>query len=256
MSLTRTALRLATIEALRPSALTTGPWPTLGGKYIFDSRLDPFDDLGETEKRPAAVVYTDEDTGEPAQKAGGPPFKRDVDLMIEISVIAHVTDDGVAFDPGIPFTDGELESSLDTFEMQVHWALFYGDTGRLWRDLTGSRAVHRHSMPKRTSEESARLATRSLHLKVTIPDDEFDPAPLTAPSGLDRLPEPIKTVFAALVAGGYGAKLGIGLAAAAPVMPTRVPLNGVTFKSQVCSPPAPLDGAKTQIMSSADNLQD
>ena len=47
MALYRTALRLATLESLRPTALlkTQGPWPTLAADRVFDSRLDPLLDL-------------------------------------------------------------------------------------------------------------------------------------------------------------------------------------------------------------------
>src|SRR6266704_771204 len=42
MSLARTALRLATLEALRPTAsiASDGPWPTIARKAVFDSRID------------------------------------------------------------------------------------------------------------------------------------------------------------------------------------------------------------------------
>lgn len=258
MTLSRTALRLATMEAIAPSASVVGDaetWPTLATRYVFDSRLDPIADLKPEEKRPVAVIYTDDDNGDPAEKAGGPPFKRIAELLIELSVVASVTEDGNTYAPGTPESDAELEASLDLFEAQVRFVLFYGPTGRLWRQLTGRRVTDIHSVPKRTSEEGIRLALRTLRMKVTIPDDVYDPAPATTPVGNDRLPEPLKTVVAALAAGSYGAKLGAGLSPAAPMMPPRVPLNTVTFDMQPGSPPAPHDTAKAQINSQADNMQ-
>jgi len=77
MSLARTALRLATLEALRPTAsiASDGPWPTIARKAVFDSRIDPLEDLKPGESQPVVCVYTDEDEGTSGQKAGGPPFK-------------------------------------------------------------------------------------------------------------------------------------------------------------------------------------
>ena len=243
------------MEALRPSAITdpTGPWPTLGGRYIFDSRLDPIEDLAADERRSIAVVYTEDDNGEAGQKAGGPPFKRTVELAIELSVAALVTD-GTDYAAGIPVTDGELESSLDLFEAQVRFVLFYGPTGKLFRDLTGRRCNDIHSVPKRTAEEGVRLAMRTLRMKVTIPDDDYLAAPAAGLTGNDRLPEPLKSVIAALASGSYGAKLGAGLAADSSMMPARTALATVTFDTQPGSPPAAHDAAKPQINSQANNL--
>jgi hypothetical protein len=259
MSLSRTALRLTAMEALRPSAIvlagTAGPWPTLAAQYVFDSRLDPIGDLKDDERRPVVVIYTDDDSGDAGQKAGGPPFKRDVDLMFEISVAAMVTDDGATYAPGTPLTDGELEASLDLLEAQIRFSLMYAPCGVLWRNLTGRRVTSIHSAPKRTSEESARLAMRTLRLKTTIPDDDYVAAPATALTGNDRLPEPLKSVIAALASGSYGAALGAGLAPPAPQMPVATPLQTVTFDMQPSAPPAPLDDTKPQINFEADNLQ-
>jgi hypothetical protein len=234
-----------------------GPlWPTLGTAHIFDSRLDPIDDLSDGERRPVAVVYTEDDTGAPAQHAGGPPFKRDVDLVIEMSVIAQVTEDGGTYAAGVPFTDGELEASLDLFEAQARFALLYGPTGALWRSLTGRRVLDIHSMRHATSEESARLAMRTLRMKVTIPDDCYLAAPTPGLSGNNRLPEPLKSVVAALAGGSYGAALGAGLAADVPMMPPRVDLDTVTFDIQPGAPPAARDASKAQINASATIAQD
>ena len=244
MSLSRTALRLATMEALAPSAAVlanTGPWPTLATKYVYDSAIDPIEDLQPTERRPIAVIYTEDDAGEGGQKAGGPPFKRIVDLVIELSV-AVMLPDGDVFVAGLPITDGELESSLDLFEGQVLFALMIGPTGMLWRSLTARRVSETHSVPKRTGEEGIRLAMRTLRLKTQIPDDVYPAAPESAPVGNDALPEPLKTVIAALAAGSYG-------------MPVMTPLNTVTLDLQPGSASAPHDAAKPQINATADDLQ-
>jgi hypothetical protein len=140
MSLARCALRLATVEALRPTALlvSDGPRPTIAKKCVFDSRLDPIEDLAVGESRPVVVVYTDDDEGSPGQKVGGPPFKQLVELCFEVSVVASAPSDAdpAVFVAGIPETDAELEASLDLLEAQIKFICFYGPTGALWRDLS------------------------------------------------------------------------------------------------------------------------
>ena len=102
------------------------PFPTLAKSYVFDSRLDPVEDLQVDEQRPVAVVYTEEDNGDPGQTAGGPPFKRTVDLIVELSVVAkgpvpELQDDGTVTwvtAEGTAFTDAKLEGWLDRLETE------------------------------------------------------------------------------------------------------------------------------------------
>src|SRR5438105_891521 len=122
--LARTALRLATVEALRPTAAidSDGPWPTLAGKLVFDSRIDPIDDLSPEQQRTVVCVYTDSEEGYAGQRAGGPPFKAVVDLVFEVSVVVlRAGDDPGTFVAGCPETDAELEASLDLLARAARW---------------------------------------------------------------------------------------------------------------------------------------
>jgi hypothetical protein len=225
-------------------------WPTLAQDRLFDSRLAPLDDLDPDDRKAVGVVYTDEDHSvETGQKSGGPPFKREVAVIIDLSMVAMLPtgDQAAPYAAGIPYIDSELEASIDAIEAQARFALFSGPTGKLFRDLTGLMITEIHSMPKRTSEESAPLSSRMLTIKAIVPDDHYDAAPAAQPSGNDRLPEPLKSVVAALAAGSYGAKLAAGLAVNVPVMPTPTPLKTVTLDIQPGSPPGPLDATKPQI---------
>lgn len=227
------------MEALRPTAAhPAGPWPTIAGGNVFDSRLDPIDDLAPSTSKPVVVVYTEHDNGDPSQAGGGPDFKRIADLIVEVAVVARV-DDGAtpgAYEAGVPETDAELEASLDLIEAQVRFALMFGPTGALWRQLTRNRVMEIRSAPQRTSEERVRLAMRTLTMQVRIPDDCYDPAPATAPAGNDRLPEPLRSVIAALAGTAYGKKIGEGLAASAPVHPIATPLKTVAMDIDVANP--------------------
>lgn len=254
MSLSRTALRLTTMEALRPSALqaTNGPWPTIAGGNVFDSRIDPIDDLAPSQSVPVVCVYTEHDNGDPGQKTGGPPFLRTVDLIIEIAVVSRTAEPD-QFDAGVPQSDAQLDASLDLLEAQIRFSLFFHARGTLWRKLTGRNVTDLRSLPHRTSEEFDRLAMRTITMQVRIPDDCYDPAPTADPAGNNRLPEPLKGVIAALGSTSYGKKIGEGLAVDAPVMPTKVPLKKIVFSFDVAKPDGSRDGT-ADITAEDDNL--
>lgn len=228
MSLSRTALRLATMEALRPTAaLPNGPWPTLAEGRWFDSRIDPIEDLQPGESKTVGCVYTDNQEDYAGQKKGGPPFRQVIDLVFELSVVARAATDPSVYDVGIPETDAELEASLDLLEAQIGFILFYHPLGKIWRDLTGRKVTDPRSVPHRSSEEGMRLAKRTVTWKVEVPEDCYAAAPAATPTGLDRLPEKLRTVIAALADTAYGAKIGVGLALGAPVMPVLPSLRKV-----------------------------
>ena len=255
MSFARIALRLTTMEALRPSAVVAanGPFPTMAGTHVFDSRVAPISDVSPDERRPIAVVYTERDYYNPGQRAGGPPFLHLIDLVVQTSLV--VRDTGAAeYTVGVPATDAELDASLDLFEAQILFCLVYGPTGALWRKLTGRRILDIQSAVHRDSEDGARLAERTMTIRVAVDEDEFDPAPAVDPAGLDRLPEPLRSIVAELAAGAYGAALAQGLAAAAPVMPTAVPLRDVSLAAQPHDPPAAKVEGAPQIDAAANNL--
>lgn len=252
MSLARLALRLATYEAMVPSSsLPDGPWPTLAAKNAFLSRLDPIDDLSPQERRPVAIIYTEDESGEPGQLAGGPPFDLTVDLMVDLSIVAQVTDDGDTYGVGSPYLDDELETSLDVFEAQVVFVLMFGPTGKLWRDLTGRKVISTHSTIKRGSEEGARLAIRTLHIKVKVPDDTYNPTPTGTETGTALLPEPLQTVANAIDTDSYGGKIIAGILAGVPRMSALPQFGGATMTFQPGSPPADADVTKRQIVASA-----
>jgi len=245
MGLHRTLLRLSTIESLRPAALldTQGPWPTLAGARVFDTRIDPFDDLKPGDEPKAVIaVYTEHDQGYGNQKRGGPAFRREVDLVFEISQIASATVDGDQFVAGIPQTDNELEASLDLIEFQIERALYFSSNGlkvrrggrqsgsewvggeliTLWRYLTGSMVSEPRSMPHRTSEEAVKLAARTITWKVQmIADVAADLTPPGGVAGLDRFPGELRRVAQVLATSPAYAPLINGLADDVPV---RAPL--------------------------------
>jgi hypothetical protein len=255
--LSRLALRIATVESLRPTGAVT--WPTAAGSWVFDTLIEPLEHIGPNATQKAICVYTEHDEGKAAQLRGGPPFLMTVDLVLELSVLvkAPTTGDPTVFTVGFPETDPELEAELDLLEAQAKFVLLYGPTGALWRSISHRKVHNPRSAPHRTSEEAARLARRTVTWKVEVQDDCFDPAPLTAPTGLDVLPEPLCSLAKALPAGSYGLKILNGLAAeiTAPVMPVAVPLNTVVMSVAIENPVTGTLPATPQIVAEEDNLE-
>lgn len=261
MSLARTALRLATIEALQPTAsmMAQGPWPTLAKKYIFDSRIDPIEDLKVGEDRPVVCVYTEHDDGKSGQRRGGPPFLLTIDLVIELSMIVKIASesDPTLFDVGEPETDRELELGLDLLEAQIKFILLYAPAGAIWRAVTKSRVHNPRSAVHRSSEEGARIARRTMTWKVEVEDDQYEAAPAATLTGNAILPWPLRTVAELLPAGASGLKVIAGIIneLTAPVMPVRVPLDTVGLNVAVANPSTNIIPALPNVTGEVDNLQ-
>jgi hypothetical protein len=116
----RTFLRLAACQALRDK--------TLVGDKVFDSRiaaLDPETFLPNIGDIAGSIgVYTEQDAGAAlAEQNGGPPFRPEIDLVLEIAMQAKFKV-GDAFVVETPTTDDELEVTLDVIEGQAEMALF------------------------------------------------------------------------------------------------------------------------------------
>lgn len=182
MSLTRTLLRLVTVQALVGK--------TVAGDKVFDSSIDPLDQKVAAEAAPMIVVYTDDDKSQPAGLAdffqGG-----SVDLVMETVVAGRITvtyDDDGAGGPAeaqqviVSQTDARMEVALDLIEGQIVRALVAADDpwSRLWKRIA-IRATKRESRRGASPEQSSRFAARQLVLTLGIIVDPDPGAPL--PSG-------------------------------------------------------------------------
>jgi hypothetical protein len=256
--LAREFLRLTALEALRPSALlaANGPWPTLAGLYVSDSRIDPIDDLGDEEKRPLIGVYTENTSLTKIAQAGPQFYKGDVDLVFEISVVAkfNVTDGGGGSELIVDYadTDAAIEATLGVLEEQIYHALHFGPSGALFRRMCklpfdGWESTIKH----RNGEESIRLAARTIRTRVCLKESCYDPAPATAPVDFDRLSGLLKTIATQLGPSTYLHDLALGMARMAPVMPTRVNLNTVG----ITTAPQPGVSDTVPVSGTAANLQ-
>lgn len=202
MSLSRTALRMATIAALTNGGVP--PWPTMAQNRLFDSREDPLQYSDRKDLLPLISVFTDEDKGDPqfGREQGGPPFRRHIDLYLEF---------GLASDPETgmpPPTTGELEALLDIFEWQIRAALFAptGIWGPLWLE-TALGVTESDCLRYVHPEGGQRLASRLLKLTCKVSDDCAGTAHVVAPGGTappPSIPNPLAAVLDTIDAKGDG----------------------------------------------------
>jgi len=212
VSLSRLALRLAAVEALRPSATgSAGPFPTLAGPRVYDSRLDVIDTLSDIDAKPMLLVYTEEQNNKPYGNAVHRPDESIVTLVVEISValrgeveIAHP--DGTTETVNTvetPLTDREHEALLDVLEATVRRVFDRNATvasaALFFLVAMEVRAIE--SEPLRDADKTTRLAARTLKFTVKVVGDRW-PVPTLPPSpaatGLARLPEPLASVARAV----------------------------------------------------------
>lgn len=241
--LARAFLRLCALEALRPSALLAADagWPTLAGKYVADSRIDPIDDLLDSdERRPLIGVYSEGASLSKVAQAGPVFYAGHVDLVFELSVVGKFAADGSS-EPLIDYadTDAATEAQLDALEDQIFWCLHYSPTGKLFRSMSKLPFSEWESTPHRSGEEAIKLAKRTIRAKIKLSDFCYVADVTTAPADLDRLPPGLKAIAVQLGGSTYLAALALGLARSASVMPPRVDLHTVALAPQpvIAGPP-------------------
>ncbi|VFU07930.1 hypothetical protein [Methylocella tundrae] len=242
MSLARLALRLAAIEALCPSAtVATGPYPTVAGARVDDSRVDLIAAaespeaiaaaLAALENNPLLVVYTEEQQTSPYGDVRYPAAEEVVTLVIEAmiagsGVMQIELPDGTIQSIGTleaPVTDRQHEAMLDLLEAQVRYILTIKNrapTAVLYNKVAmETRMIH--SDPQRAADRTLRLASRTIKFHVKVKAEVW-PAPVAA------LPEPLASVAAGLAPGSSGALLCASLLPLIPGAPALPPpLQGI-----------------------------
>lgn len=179
MSMNRLLARLAVVNAL--SNFKEAPWPTLAGSKIFDSKVEPVEDMKLEFAFPLCVVYTDYDKD---HWNYGKMIHRDRLMTITLEMLI-VTAEAVIDENGnevlgeyqldCPMTDSELETSLDAFEVQVFRALTSGENAAsdLFMYLCPSYAsiVSRRGA---TIEGGRKLAARQMTLEMKALRDPIE----------------------------------------------------------------------------------
>lgn len=200
MSDHRTALRLLTVAALKNGGKT--PFPTLAGKYVYDSRLDPIQSFTQDERRPIVIVYTDDEDNDPITTAWS-SYKARTDLLIQISVFSMKTDD-VAKQTTLHITetDAVLEARLDRLERQIRTVLFRSQSHfpKYLRENFGVQFKSGNSKRYASENGSERYATRVLTLSCSYTVACLDCEPMASgpQNTTPRLAEPLHSVINAI----------------------------------------------------------
>jgi hypothetical protein len=178
MSLSRLALRIATVKALRGK--------TFAGNMVRDSEIAPIDETIEGETAPFVVVYTDEsDTDPDVANEETSLFGRCtyVDLTIETAVTTRMKP-GPGSDWAIPPTDAGLEFTIDVIERQIRNAL--SDPDNAWAEMW-RRLVREIKSQKSARGSSARKGVRFAGRQIVLTVDLApEPRPGENVSGLWR----------------------------------------------------------------------
>lgn len=231
MTLARTALRLVVSAALKG---TPAARPTIAEGRFYDSRISELaPETVEDDAKPVGIITTDQDEGEAlSEQNGGPPFHRMIDLVIELGMIESTQapvanpqpgQPATVYVVGYPDTDRRLEASLDLLEFQVIRRLATEPDPMcvLFRRFVRIRKHECHRQV--TDDAGVKLACRLLTLTCELNDDRvmIYNTSGTLPTGLDVLPEPLKTVAKAMAPGS--SELDTCMAIAAALSPVEAP---------------------------------
>lgn len=168
MSLNRTVLRWATVSAL--THFNEAPYPTLAGRNIYDSRIEPVEGMEEDKIYPLCIIYTDYDT-DPMTYKQNSHNERVVTLTFELlcSMVNQDPNTNTEYEIEYPQTDSELEFNLDVFETQIFDALRRDCVAaEAWRSLV----LNYDNMISRRGasvEGGKKLAVRQITMECSIP---------------------------------------------------------------------------------------
>lgn len=219
------ALRLAAIEILLPTASQpNGPFPTLAGPRVYDSRAMPLEDLYQNgdvlenldetdevaEPHPAYTPVLSLYTPESGVKLRGPhaaAWDTEAEAVLEIvaELAVTATENGVTFVDAMASGDPDARLVLAALCAQVRRALERSQAGGLWRQLVRQitdTQYKTYALP----ELGLRWHRVTITIHCEIRDDCFD---MTA----GGLPEPIKSLYDALPDESYAKSKLAALAA-------------------------------------------
>lgn len=177
MSLTRLAVRIAAVHALRDMTLAEG--------RVYDSSLTPLDAAIKEQPLPFLMVTTDmhdrEVTGRDLSHG-----EDTLDLVIEVAIASRVTvktGEGEEDQIVIPNTDAGMELTLDLIEAQISSALTWHQT--TWAGIFGAlvpRIIKRSSRRGASAEDGNKFAARQIVLTCDPLADPITGQPI--PEGL------------------------------------------------------------------------
>lgn len=168
MIIDRLVARWALVATLTNYA--TAPFPTLLGKMVFDSRIEPVEDFKEMPTLPICVVYTDYDKDGWRHHSIKRPRVLSVTLEVLVAQVGKAPDDADAdYALAYPETDSETEAFLDILEHQIRVSMDADNAAaECWRHLFHA-ATNIVSRRGATAEGGSKLAARQITLETVIP---------------------------------------------------------------------------------------
>ena len=233
MSLNRTALRLAVVEALRPfgevikTEAAQKRWPTAAQDNIADSLIEPWPATDVRARLPFIGVFTDEANIHNHGAAQDVTFP-DQGLhrcILAIEIIVPQTSGGPdgAVLQFVAETNAAAEMFIETIEAQVFQALAVARLdGALRHALITIDKVE--SQTWRDPDSNLKLSARRIEIECRIPELVW-PAPGAA--GLAGLPRPLRDVVNDLPANSPGRLVAAGIATILDGLPQPPPLEDI-----------------------------
>jgi hypothetical protein len=175
---------MATVTAL--NNFMQAPWPTIAGPNIFDSKIEPVEDMASDRVFPCCVVYTDydKDHWNKGSRVHGP---RLLTVTLELLIVQATKIDTNGNLPtyalDYPVTDSEIENSLDFMEAQIFRALTNDSlSAEVFNYICGDY-VNVVSRRGASVEGGQRLAARQITLEMKA---NRDPVAKVIPDQIDR----------------------------------------------------------------------
>jgi hypothetical protein len=192
------ALRLVTVEILRPTAsLSSGVFPTVAGAMVFDSREVPVQDLDPDRKfTPVISVYS----GDASLKLRGELTDMEdvehqavLDIVVELAIIS--SDPQGQFADAMAANDPQARLVLAALCSQIRFMLERSEAGYPWRKLA-KRVISLEELPFAVPDIGLRFQRMTMRYTVELSADVYQ----VEDGGL---PEPLRSVYAALPEGSY-----------------------------------------------------
>lgn len=167
MSVNRVLTRLSVVTAL--NNFLEEPWPTIAGPNIFDSKIEPVEDMELDRVFPCCVVYTDYDKDH-WNKGSRSQNSRLLTVTMELLIVtaAKLNDGGAnpTYQIDCPETDSEIENSLDFMEAQIFRALSADTVSAECFNFLCHDYVNAISRRGASIEGGQRLAARQITLEM------------------------------------------------------------------------------------------
>lgn len=195
-----TALRLAAIECLCPTAAIAGTvsYPTLAGIGVLDSKRPEIGDLEKSKKyTPVISIYSGEATSTLRGDAAASNDRAATAILEFVAELAEAVpaEGGEAYAEAMVTTDQDARVVLDALVAQIRRTLEYAPAGSLFRKMRIGSPVKISCEPHVVPELDLRFCRTFVTMEFNAPDDVYSDAA--------GLPEPAATLLASLPDGSY-----------------------------------------------------